>query len=76
MKTVRVFGASWCTNCKLLTKQLDQKKIEYKYVDIEAEPEMVKAYDLKSLPTTVVNDEDTYEVIIGNNIQYVLKALE
>lgn len=76
MKTLRVFGAKWCTSCKQLVKQLDQRKVVYQYVDIDEEPEMVKAYELRSVPTSVINSDDTYEVIIGNSIHDVLKALE
>ena len=76
MKTLRVFGAKWCTSCKQLVKQLDQKKLLYKYIDIDEEPEMVKAYQIRSLPTSVVSDEDNYEVITGNNLTDILKAME
>lgn len=75
MKTLRVFGAGWCTSCKQLVKQLDQQKLEYKYIDIDAEPEMVKAYAIRSLPTSVVSDEDNYEIITGNNLTDILKAM-
>lgn len=75
MKILRVFGASWCTSCKQLVKQLDQKKLEYKYIDIDAEPDMVKAYAIRSLPTSVVSDEDNYEIITGNNLTDILKAM-
>lgn len=76
MKTLRVFGASWCVNCKQLTKQLDQRKVEYEYVDIDVEPTMAKAYEIRSLPTSVIADEDSYTVVVGNNLADVLKALE
>ena len=76
MKTLRVFGAKWCTSCKQLVKQLDQKKLLYKYIDIDEEPEMVKAYQIRSLPTSIVSDEDNYEVITGNNLTDILKAME
>ena len=76
MKTLRVFGASWCVNCKQLTKQLDQRRVEYEYVDIDVEPTMAKAYEIRSLPTSVIADEDSYTVVVGNNLTDVLRALE
>jgi glutaredoxin len=76
VKTVRVFGASWCVNCKVLTQQLDQKKIEYKYIDVDTDIQMVKAYGIRSLPTTVVSDEDSYEIITGVDVTDILKVME
>lgn len=75
MKTLRVFGAKWCTSCKQLVKQLDQRKVVYQYVDIDEEPEMVKAYQIRSLPTSVISDEDNYEVITGVSLGDILKAM-
>lgn len=75
MKKLRVFGAGWCVNCKQLTKQLDQRKVEYEYVDIDVEPTMAKAYEIRSLPTSVIADEDSYVVITGANADDILKAM-
>lgn len=38
MKTIlKVYGKKNCNNCKLLTKLLDEKEIDYIYVDNEKE---------------------------------------
>lgn len=35
---ITVFGAQWCSDCRRTQKQLDGLGIEYKYVDLVADP--------------------------------------
>jgi glutaredoxin 3 len=37
-KTIIVYGAEWCGFCHMVTRYLDDKKIEYKYIDVDKEP--------------------------------------
>lgn len=37
--TVTMFGAQWCRDCRRTKSQLDELGIDYRYVDLEAEPD-------------------------------------
>lgn len=37
-KTITMFGAAWCGDCRRTKKQLDELGIDYKYVDLVADP--------------------------------------
>ena len=37
-KTITMFGAEWCGDCRRTKKQLDELGIAYEYVDLEADP--------------------------------------
>ena len=36
-----VYGAAWCPHCKQTTSYLEEKHIDFKYVDIESAPDDV-----------------------------------
>lgn len=37
-KTLTMFGADWCRDCRRTKAQLDDLGVAYTYVDLEAEP--------------------------------------
>ncbi|MFI3266405.1 MAG: thioredoxin [Rikenellaceae bacterium] len=53
------FYASWCPPCKKLSPILDELSQEYKgkvkfyKVNVDNEPDLVKVFDIKSMPTLV-----------------------
>src|SRR5690606_20750540 len=36
--TITMFGADWCGDCRRTKQQLDELGVQYKYVDLVAEP--------------------------------------
>ncbi len=36
---ITLFGAQWCSDCRRTKSQLDGLGLDYKYVDLEADPE-------------------------------------
>jgi glutaredoxin-like protein len=36
--TLTMFGAEWCGDCRRTKKQLDQLGVDYRYVDLMADP--------------------------------------
>ena len=55
---VYVFEASWCEYCKKAKPALEQvaknhPDIDFQFVDFDEEKDLVKAYDVKALPTVV-----------------------
>tara|TARA_R110000744_G_C19371770_1_gene563196 strand:- start:54871 stop:55113 length:243 start_codon:yes stop_codon:yes gene_type:complete len=68
MKTIKVFGAVWCSSCKQLKDYLDVKGIEYNYYDIDTDDGSIEAtkYSVRSLPTTVIEREgETPRIMVG-----------
>ncbi|MCM3695186.1 glutaredoxin domain-containing protein [Microbacterium oleivorans] len=36
---ITMFGAEWCRDCRRTKAQLDSLGVDYRYIDLEAEPE-------------------------------------
>lgn len=51
MIKVKQFSASWCASCKILSKNLEGKDIEY--IDIEDNIELSAKLGVKSIPMLV-----------------------
>ncbi len=70
-KNLFYFSANWCNPCKVLqpmieTLQTDLTSFEVYKIDIEQEPDLVKEYSIKSIPTILfVNDGILKETTIG-----------
>ena len=68
MKTILYFGAEWCSSCKALKPIVDreapQKGYMVEYVDLDTEQGSIDAYDynVRSLPTLIVLDEEGAEI--------------
>lgn len=57
-----VYSKPRCMQCEMTKIWLNQNKIEYENVDIEANPvafELLKHYGFTSLPVVVIDDEFT-----------------
>jgi thioredoxin 1 len=64
MKELIVFTASWCKPCQALkqtinTSSLVSLNIPIKYVDIDSDTESVLEYQIRSVPTLILKDQDT-----------------
>lgn len=86
MNTMIVLGAKWCRACVAMKRQLKEfndthePKIPFTYVDVEEQPEFVKAYDIQSVPILIFryeNDGPDYFVNVGTaTIQQILDKLK
>lgn len=68
-----LFTTKTCTNCKMIQKLLNDKKIPYLLVDAENNQNLVKEYDVMQAPTLVAISDagvETYAAM-ANIIQYV-----
>ena len=58
MVTVKYFSAVWCGPCKMfkpvVTQTLSELAIDADFVDIDQNPEMTSAYNVRSVPTLVI----------------------
>ena len=65
MNSIVKFSAVWCTNCVTLSKVLHTIPIGSTTlieVDIDQEPDMAKAYNIRMLPTLILLDETGEEI--------------
>ena len=73
------FFVSWCNPCKALSKNLEDAGIEHKSIDVDENEELTEKYNVMSVPTIVVLDEDDNEVgrFIGSRTkEQLLKELK
>lgn len=81
VKTIQKFSASWCMPCRVFAKTFEEvskmeeyKNIEFKEIDIEDDEngeELVEKYGVRSVPTTILldeNDEVIYKLM--GNVSY------
>lgn len=71
-----VIGAEWCSACKSLKQVLENNNIGYTYIDADKNPEVIKEFNIRSLPTTIIKSESDTVVIIGNKVDQIIKALK
>jgi thioredoxin 1 len=62
MKTVYYFTADWCQPCKKtkpIVEELnrDQSIAGFQIIDVDVNPELVKNFEIKSVPTFILFDE-------------------
>ena len=61
MSNVTMYGAEWCGDCRRSKKFLDSNKVEYTYIDVEADPaasDKVIAINggMRSIPVIIFED--------------------
>ena len=59
---IDIYGASWCTYCKLAIKLCESKSIEFEYIDIDsndnlAQMEARMGGKVKSIPQIFLDNE-------------------
>jgi glutaredoxin 3 len=76
MSKITIYGAEWCAFCHMAMRYLDDKKIEYTYIDVDEKAEYAEEAMNKSgqrgIPVIDIDDE----IIIGFDRPKIDKALE
>lgn len=77
MKVLR-FTASWCGPCKMLAKVLEDVETdkEIQVIDIDEEQDLARHFNIRSVPTLVMIDEEKKEVKRLNGLQSQQKVEE
>jgi thioredoxin 1 len=62
MKTVYYFTAEWCAPCKKVRPIVEELNREpkiaiFQIIDVDYNPDLVKTFDIKSVPTFILFDE-------------------
>ena len=61
MNILKFFG-SWCNPCKALSKSLEDAGIKHQSIDVDENEELTEKYNVMSVPTIVILDEDDNEI--------------
>ncbi len=60
-----LLGASWCAPCKMVKQFLDNRGVDYEFLDLDTEDGMALAQErgIRSVPTMVIDNET---ILIGD----------
>ena len=56
------FYADWCGPCRVLTNTLNKAQIEYEPINVDDNEELVKKYDIRTIPVFIVVKDDGTEI--------------
>ena len=56
------FYADWCGPCRVLTNTLDKAQIEYEPINVDDNEELVRKYDIKTIPVFMAVKDDGTEI--------------
>ena len=65
MKKFIYFSAPWCGPCRMfgpVMSRIAQSGIPVEKIDVDKAPQVAAAYTVKSIPTTVLTDEQGKEI--------------
>jgi thioredoxin-like negative regulator of GroEL len=59
MKQIIFFSASWCGPCKSFKPVMERlsQELPIRFVDVDAEPQLVAEYGIRNVPTVVVTQD-------------------
>lgn len=66
-KKITLFSASWCGPCHALKARLKREEIEVDISSIDENMEGVRKFGVKSVPTLVIEENDTHTIINGSD---------
>lgn len=56
------FYADWCGPCRVLTNTLNKAQIEYEPINVDNNEELVKKYNIKTIPVFMAVKDDGTEI--------------
>lgn len=64
-RTIKVVSAAWCSQCNVLKDMLTRNGVIYQVIDGDENMEFCMENNIKSLPTTLIYEEDEVKIIHG-----------
>jgi len=75
MVSIKLFTAEWCGPCHMLKNMLEQKSLKVDMIDVDDEPELLKEFGVKSVPTLLIKrSKDDFELVKG--FEEIVEAIE
>ena len=75
MVSIKLFTAEWCGPCHMLKSMLEQKSLKVDMVDVDDEPELIREFGVKSVPTLLIKrSKDNFELVKG--FDEIVEAIE
>ncbi len=75
MVSIKLFTAEWCGPCHMLKNMLEQKSLKVDMIDVDDEPELLKEFGVKSVPTLLIKrSKDDFELVKG--FDEIVEAIE
>lgn len=71
-KLITVFGASWCQPCAQLKISLSKSGVAFDSLDIDENMDIARASNVRSVPTTLIQDGDVTHVVTGNKLKEIM----
>lgn len=65
---VFVFSTPYCAKCPGVKMRLKQAGIEFEEINAIKSPDAVKQYDVKGVPTVIVDHGDNWETFTSENV--------
>jgi len=76
MKKVYLFSTPFCGQCPGVKKQMIAKNISFEEVNAIKQQDMAKKYDIRGVPTIVVDDENgDWTSYRGNQMEEMISGL-
>lgn len=81
MKEFLHFTADWCNPCKQMKPVIDKfisenSDIEYIVVDVDSQPDLVRKYEIQTVPTFISKiDDKVHDRISGVASEFKLKSM-
>lgn len=64
-RTIKVVSTAWCSQCNVLKDMLTRNGVIYHVIDADENMEFCMENNIKSLPTTLIYEEDEVKIVRG-----------
>lgn len=72
MKKLVVYSGKNCAACVALKTKMASENIQYEEKDVSKNMQDVKMYSIRSVPTTLVFEDDNYlTTVVGNKLEEI-----
>ena len=67
MAEVRLVSSEFCAPCKELKRRLERLGVKFREIKVETKEgrELIKSYDLRAVPATIIRKEKKEIVLVG-----------